>query len=340
MPYGYRNEDGKMVIVPEQAEIVRWIFDQVLSGKSMLDIAREMNARGLSTVKGRPWSNASISYMIRNEKYVGDAMFQKTYIDENFCHHYNYGERDQYYVKNHHEAIVSREVFDAANALIKLYGREKGCERNGEKSKLRYVTSGKVLCGECGGRMRRRKLSHGYGFGCSTHLDNKDACTMKPVREDAVRAAFMTMMNKLTYARGTILVPYMDALKRKSGEDSSKRIEEIEALLKKNEERKTLMKEFFAGRLLDSAVYEKERNILVEEERRLKAEKESLTSGIGEDSNYKDALTELLKHTSKADMATEFDEQLFEKHVDHIVIYSRTEIGFVMKCGLEFRERI
>ena len=95
-PYGYANLSGEMVIVPEQAEVVKQIFTNTLEGKSTHTIAKELNELGVKSKKGSKWAAGSINAIVRNEKYTGDVIFQKTYTDSSFNRHTNYGEQDQY----------------------------------------------------------------------------------------------------------------------------------------------------------------------------------------------------------------------------------------------------
>ena len=199
-PYGYDNANGHMVVNEEQAKTVRWIFDWVLKGLSLGEVAKELNARGVATKKGGRWTVYTLSGMVKNEKYTGDAMLQKTYTDDRFNRHVNRGEKNQYYIRNHHDPIVSHEIFDAANKIIKANGREKGIHNDTDKYKNRYAMSGKIICGECGATWRRVKINNHLGFACNTHVRDKNACSMKAIPGDSVKAAFVTMMNKLIFA--------------------------------------------------------------------------------------------------------------------------------------------
>lgn len=76
-PYGYKNENGEMVVVPEQAEVVKQIFADTLAGKSTHAIAKELNERGVASKKGGNWTPGTINAIIRNEKFTGDAIFRK-----------------------------------------------------------------------------------------------------------------------------------------------------------------------------------------------------------------------------------------------------------------------
>lgn len=339
-PYGYKNVNGEMVIEPEKAEIVRWIFEEILAGKSPGEVAKELNRKGIPSKRGGRWEGHVINGMIRNEKYTGDVVFQKTYTDDRFNRHANRGERTQYYMKDHHEAIVSHEAFDAANAIIEANGLEKGIHKNADKYKNRYAMSGKIICGECGGTWKRVKLGNRFGFACNTHVKDMNACSMMSIKEDPVKAAFVTMMNKLTFARGKILVPYSEMLKGRNDTGTVTRLNEIDSLLEKNLERRQLILQFFSKNLLDPAVYEKENDFIAEEERSLTAERDMLTGKMNGSRDQQEALVKLLRYTARGNMLTEFDDDLFTEHVDHVVIYKRTEIGFAMKCGPIFRERI
>ena len=128
MPYGYCWKDGEILVDPAQAEIVKHIFRELLSGKGTEAIAKELNQEQVPTKNGGRWTSTSIRDIIRNEKYTGDCIFQKTYTDSNFNRHKNDGHLDQYYVPDHHEAIISHENFEAAAALfrrISSYGCRK-----------------------------------------------------------------------------------------------------------------------------------------------------------------------------------------------------------------------
>lgn len=117
-PYGYENIDGEMVIHEEQAKVVRFIFNQILSGNSTHKVAKILEEKGISTKKGGKWSSTTIHGILENEKYKGDILFQKTYTDSIFCRHTNRGDVDQYYMENHHDPIMSREVYEKATQLI------------------------------------------------------------------------------------------------------------------------------------------------------------------------------------------------------------------------------
>lgn len=117
---------------------------RVFSGSSTTQIAKALNARGISTKRGGRWTGHTINGMIKNEKYTGDVIFQKTYSDDTFTRRRNNGERDQFFAQGHHEAIISHEDFDAANDIIARNAAEKGIYADSRKYQNRYAFSGKV----------------------------------------------------------------------------------------------------------------------------------------------------------------------------------------------------
>lgn len=142
-PYGYDWDGEQMIINPEQAAVVKEIFAALLSGKGTHAIADDLNRRGIPTKRNGRWTATTIRGMLSNEKYVGDCLFQKTYSDSRFVRHNNHGEQTQYMVKDHHEAIISREDFEAAQTFIHQRATEKGVVKGSDKYQNRYTFSGK-----------------------------------------------------------------------------------------------------------------------------------------------------------------------------------------------------
>ena len=108
------------VIVPEQAQVVRYIFERFVKGQTANKIAEELNELGKTTVNGKKWRASSILIVLRNEKYVGDVEMQKT-ITKDFLTHrssINKGEAPRYYVKNHHVGIIDRVTWDKVQTLL------------------------------------------------------------------------------------------------------------------------------------------------------------------------------------------------------------------------------
>lgn len=339
-PYGYDNVDGKMVVIPEQGEIVRRMYAQVLAGISPAQIAKELNEQGVPTKRNGKWTAHTIIGIIRNEKNTGDVIFQKTYTDDSFTRHVNRGEKDQFYAKNHHEALVSREDYGLANEVLDRNGLEKGITADDSKYQNRYVFTKIIICGECGSTWKRKKFEGYFGFNCGLHLRDKDACSMKSIREDKVKAAFNTMMNKLTFGREKVLRPYLAGIEDMEKEEFFDELNALENGMEDNLQKRQQIKTLFSKGFIDPAVFAQENDSLVKEYADMNTERNAIIRQISGGDERKESLKELLHYTAKGQMITEFDEELFLKFVDHIIVYSREKIGFAMKCGPVFQERI
>ncbi len=343
-PYGYIWDGKEMVVEQAKAEVVRWIFAQVLSGMGTYTLAGELNRKGVPTQRGGRWAAATVRNIIVNEKYTGDAIFQKTYTDSRFKRHTNNGERNQYALTEHHEAIISRENFEAANAMLAQHAREKGAVKGGQKYRESYCFSGKIVCGECGSTFKRRVHSSSKNkyaaWCCNTHLEDKARCSMKFIRDDELKVAFMTMVNKLVFGYKKILIPYMIAIQEEGKSGSLRRIRELQTLLMENsDQRETLMKLMGQG-YIDQILYNKENNKLLAKADSYRKEKEALSKDLSDGGQYYTSAQSLLKYVKKGIMMNSFDETLFENVVDKVRVLSRNEVAFELKCGLTFEERM
>lgn len=342
-PYGYDWNGEQMVINPEQAAVVKEIFAALLSGKGTHAIADDLNQRCVPSKRGGHWTATTIRGMLSNEKYVGDCLFQKTYSDSQFVRHSNHGEQAQYMVRDHHEPIISREDFEAAQAFVKQRASEKGVVKGTEKYQNRYVFSGKIICGECGDTFKRRIHScTGYKYAawcCNTHIEDKNRCHMLFVKDEALKLAFITMMNKLIFSHRLILKPYLEAIKNVSTDDSLRRIQQIKTLLAQNTEKRETLTKLMTQGIIDPVLYSQETNELLSQADSFRDEIDALKNAVSGDVTKVTETTALMHFAEKSAMLHEFDDDLFERFVKRIIVHSRNDIRFELKCGLTLRER-
>lgn len=341
-PYGYDwdKENGEMVVNPEQANVVRYIFSQTLAGVGTHDIAKALMQQGIPSKKKGKWTASTINGIIRNEKYTGACLFQKTFTDESFNRHRNLGEYDQYYMEDHHEAIITQEEYEAANALVDRRREEKGITTESGKYLIRYPFSGKIFCGECGGSFKRKTYTHKVVLACTNHIDNKDSCGMKYVDNDAVEVAFTTLMNKLIFSRKQVLVPFYEALQKTSQSDALLAIHGINEELEGLTEKRQTLRGLFSQGFIDPAVLQAENNALAAEEERLKQKKDSLAYAARSEIALIEEAGKLLAFTERTERIHQFEGDYFLEYVDSIIVKSRSELIFKLKCGLELIERI
>ena len=343
-PYGYENKDGKMNIVPKEADIVKEIFTMTINGMGTHLIARELNNRSIPSKKGAKWHGSTVRGILQNEKYTGDVIFQKTYTDDNYNRHINYGEENMYLYKNHHEPIISHEIFDKVAEVIKQRGREKSIEKGTGKYQSRYVFSGKIYCGECGATFKRRqhyKPSGDYvAWCCNGHITDKNACSMMYIRDEDIKTAFLRMIRKLQTAHDQVLKPFVMSLKGTNNKQRLKQVLTLEEQIEKNAEQTTVLINLMSSGYIEPEVFHAENNQLTLEADRLARNKQLIVKSINGDLSHLDEAQKLLRFASKKEVITEFNDALFLEYVDTIKVNNRNEITFALKCGLNLTERL
>ncbi|GAB6170737.1 hypothetical protein JCM15765_02150 [Paradesulfitobacterium aromaticivorans] len=190
---GYTCVDGEIVIVPEQAEVVRKIFDLYLQGLTFGQIKSYLESQGIKTVTGKEhWDTTTIQKMLKNEKYKGDTLLQKIYTEDFMTgkKSKNIGQRRRYYVTDSHPAIVSEEVFDLVQEEMakraRLLHKDDGTvESSTSKYNGKYLLGNLLVCGDCGASYRRRTERGKVVWRCATRIEKgKEACPHSPTLDE------------------------------------------------------------------------------------------------------------------------------------------------------------
>lgn len=345
-PYSY-DYDGQ-TLIPNQAKalIVKRIFAEILAGNGASTMATKLNADGIAPPRGKQWTAKTILGMLENEKYVGDVLHQKTYTDDSFTRKRNHGEEDQYYIPNHHEAIISREDFEAAARILEQRGKEKNIRKGDGKYSNRYAFSGKIICGACGSTFKRRIHSPGktaeyVAWCCNKHIDEGSLeCPMIFVRDQRIKEAFVIMWNRLFSGRNTILKPLIEELKDRDGSINQAEELSIEKQIQEHFEQVQVLTGLMSKGYLEPALFNEKNNLLQAEIMRLREQRAAMLRDMeGERSAIHEAEL-LLKHLSRAGIQEEYSDELFLQYAEGITVFSPTEVGFRLKCGLTLRERM
>ena len=250
---GYDVKDGKMYINEDGAKVVRLIFHKFVDeGKGTHVIARELREEGIKPMRVKEWQNTVILRIIRNEKYCGDLVQKKTYTPDFLSHEkkVNLGQEEFVILKDHHEPIISRELFDKANRILDA----KSLSQEGKaKHSNRYPFSGKIKCGRCGAsyvaRYKTRKDGSRYkAWRCyeaanhgRPHIDkagNQVGCSGESIRnEDAIYLLYLVCRELKINRRKVVdnLIKTIDAVMRKdlTGTRTNAVSEKIEEAKKK-----------------------------------------------------------------------------------------------------------
>ena len=344
---GYtKNEDGELVIVPEEAEVVRLIFRLYLEGMSISGICRHLENEGILTVTGRKkWNEGTVNKMLSNEKYTGDALLQKTYTADFLTKKRlkNNGEVRQYYIRDDHDAIIPREIFIAVQQEKKRRAerhKPAATRRTKEKKKgysSKYILSNLLACGECGQPYRRltwtrngekrivwrcaSRAEHGTKY-CrhSATLDEEalQRAVMQAIRRAARDAEFGGIMRD-----NIILVIGQHADTLDSGNDGlDSRIAELEGqmlrMVRENPD------------FNDKAFLERYRAIGGEIQR-LKQEK-VMKAVPAPTPALSDGIMEKIKSVEHSEMA--FDPVLVGQLIEKIIVRNAKRVEVVFKSGL------
>lgn len=195
---GYRIEDGQYVIIPEEAKIVRRVFEDYLGGKGMTLIAKELNEEGILTRKGNTWTPCTIKLLLRNYAYTGNLLLQKTYRENHITKKKmkNHGEQPMYHAEETHDSTVDLDTFLAVQKEMASRAEHYNAPVGGTKN--RYPFSNKLICDGCGKHYRRKKTAARVVWICKTfNTFGKEYCpTSKQIPEE-------TLMEISTQVLGT-----------------------------------------------------------------------------------------------------------------------------------------
>ena len=331
---GYdKGPDGKFQVNKKEAKIIVLIYDLFLRGYSFYQIKKELEKREIpAPFGGKYWHQGVIHGMLTNEKYMGDALLQKSFTVDFLTKKQkkNEGEVPQYYIKNDHEPIVSKEVFNAVQKAL------------AERQKIinQYVGTNiitkKLRCGKCGGTMRR-KVYHsndkyrGHRYRCVNRYEGTKDCDMRIVREEVVKEEFVNAVNELIKKKKSIIeetktilesINNVDELKAKlkSKEEELQKISfEVDELLKRN-----------SNRTQNQESYKEKYETLENKFNETKKETDSLSKEIEDKILRTYNLKNVIDAYKHSKIITEFSEELWNTLLDKCVVYE-DQIEFIWK---------
>ena len=339
-PYGYRVQGKDLVVNPEEATVVQWIFNRFLNGWSTDQIADHLSQRRVPTGFGKgKWYNSPIRYILKNEKYLGDSLCQKYYTPEvlPFVCKINHGERDQYYVENTHQAIIDPQTFQKAESLLRM---KAGHTVEGKRV---YPLTLKIICGKCGTVFSRRATSSGHvSWVCRTHDRKATSCPMGRIPEAEIFTAFVRMYNKLHQNERLLLQPalrQLDDLNTALQRDNPAMLEVNRAIAETAEQSHKISKLRSAG-LLDADACAVKFTEIDAWMTQLRGERRRLLKN----DDIQDVIDALCRTADIIRDGPEwlevFDEELFDELVERIVAESKTCIRFCLRGGIELREQL
>ena len=197
-------------------------------------------------------------------------------------------------------------------------------------------------CGKCGSTCKRRIHSgNEIAWTCAAHIESAQKCPMKYVREEVLKATFVTMLNKLIFSRKHILKPLLEQLKTNSNDENVRRMQELQKQLESHAEKKNTLHRLYAQKVVDPVLFRQEMNALQKQAESCRMEIAQLEQEIHGETEIIAELKQLLRFTEQhSAMLTEFQETWFSAFAEQIILYDRNHIGFRLKCGLLLKEEI
>ena len=352
--YGYRRgADDKPEIIPEEAEVVRWIYERYLAGASTRMLRDELHEQGvIYSEKSPQWTLPHIKSILRNEKYCGDVLMQKTFQQDVINRKVikNTGQLPMYLIENHHEGIVSREKYNAVQAEM---ARRKAAKSPSKRASTglaaytsRYALSDRLVCGECGTLYRRCTWTRPDGkrvvWRCVSRLDyGKKYCHSSPTLDEAplqqaIIAALNTVLpdldgriRQITEALEAEVIPFPGS--GMSLGDIDRRLAELEAQFQ---------------RLLEKAAddpiaYGDQFKEILDEQTALKELRASI---LAENKEHAEADRRIRDAAGMLENAVphiaEWDESAIRQLVAQVKVLSKNEISVTLKSGIEIRQGI
>ena len=352
--YGYEKDaEGKFRVIPEQAEIVRELYKRYESGASLRNLQDWLEENQIKTVLGESkWTTTSIKSILTNEKYCGDVLLQKTFRTDVISKKIvkNVGQMAQYYMPDHHEAIVSREQYNAVKAEM----ARRSALRSPSKSAVtgrscytsKYALSDRLVCGECGTLYRRctwtRNGEKRVVWRCVSRLDyGKKYCHNSPTLDEApLQQAILAALNTAMADKNSLIRQITDAMETEiipfpggtmSLGDIERRLRELE------QQFQTLLEKATD----DPAAYGGQFKEILDEQTFLKEKRSGILADNNEQAKANQRIMDAAQTLENASLhITEWDESAVRQLVETVKVLSKDEIAVTLKGGIEICQKI
>lgn len=355
--YDYHKEDKTITVNSKEAEIVRYIFQRYVEGAGGKVIARELKNLGYKNKRGQSsWSDHGIVGIIKNEKYKGDLLMGKTFTVDPISKRRldNLGEADQYYIENHHEPIISRELFEQAQQILQKrtvsHSRANG---NGKRDKYsrQFSFSCLLKCGFCGGNLTRRTWNSHTDYKktvwqCVTATKHgKSECPYcKGIPETLIEEAFVRSYNALCNHNGDFVDSFLERVKMTLQEDDNgKEMKSVDKEIFHLKERKSNLVDMRLDNKIDEETYKIKLEEVTDKLDKTYQRKQELNHLQSEQQDINKRLSEFQKVLSNHEVLKEFDRHVFECIIDRVVVGEKKDNGeidpyklkFIYKTGME-----
>jgi site-specific DNA recombinase len=354
--YDYDASDKSIHVNREEAEIVKLIFQMYIEGQGATLIKNELNNLGYKSKKGNLWTQSTVIGIIRNEKYKGDILLGKTFTVDPISKRRleNLGEEDQFYIKDHHEPIVSEDVFEKAQEILKRRSKDRSrmvsTPGKREKFSRQYAFSCILECGFCGSNLSRRSWHSSSDhqktvWQCVTGTKRgKQFCPdSKGIPERVIEEAFINSYKLLCGDNRDVLDEFIQRVELTLGESSiEKTITKIEKEIEVLVAKKKKLLDMRLDDQIDKQTYTAKMEELEQKQKKLLDDRVEFQFQADNEKNLKRRTMEFKKALEANQVLEEFDRTVFESIVEKVIVGEIDEDGnknpykltFVYKTGI------
>ncbi|MEE1033196.1 MAG: recombinase family protein [Agathobacter sp.] len=347
--YDYHPEDKTITVNEAEAETVRLIFELYLQGYGTYTIAKRLEALGKVNKKGVvKWTDRGVRGIIKNEKYKGDLLLQKTITTDPISKRRieNFGEEEQYYVHDHHEPIVSREVWEQAKEIRLSRNHPSDMKADGKREKYtkKYAFSSMCECGFYGTKLTRCTLHSGSKYEtpvwyCRNAANKgKHNCpNSKSMRESILENAFLEAYKLLAGNFDDVIDSVIDTIEGIStNNEDIGRLKKEQKDLDNLEQRRKRLTDLYLDEGISKEAYDEKYEELTMKIQKTKESIRILQDNVSNQKDVSKRMASLKKALSDGDILDEFDRVVFESIVEKVIVGETNDDGTVDPFKLTF----
>lgn len=347
--YDYNKADKSLSVNKKEAEIVRYIFQRYIDGAGATIIMNELNNLGHKTIRGNNWVQSSVIGIIKNEKYKGDILLGKSFTVDPISKRRldNLGEEDQFYIRNHHEPIITEEMFDKAQEILKRRGKNRsGSAEAGKREKFsrQFAFSCMLKCGFCGSNLSRRRWHSNsthqktiWQCVTGTKKGKKFCPNSKGISEKVIEDAFLESYRLLCGDNKEVLNEFIDRVENTLDESNiQKEISKIESQLKVVDGKKKKLLDLRLEENISKNDYEEKYFELEEQQKKLVEMHFDYQEKLDDENILKRRTKEFKKALEDNQLLEEFDRKIFESVIEKVIVGEIDEIGNINPYKLTF----
>lgn len=349
-PFGYNwnKKTKKLEINNDEAPTVRLVFELYEKGLGCKKIADRLNELGLKPRVVLKWDSKKVCRIIKNEKYVGDLLGQKYYVDDPMTHKKktNFGEKEQYYASNVHEPIITRDLWNKCQEIYRKRSNKYAPDGKGHNTKysLKYPLSSMVECGCCNASYMRRLGGKSGKEGkrvaywrCGSMINNKHECLAKDsIREIYLEDMFKCLFNKISthkYNNTHLLKIIKEVLNSDENKDTLKKLKEEKKIA---EERLSHLIDLKLDNFDNINVYKNKEQELNKKLKEINDKIKKLSKNNKKGNKIEKQLLEIDKILKQDINIDEFDEELFKLLIKKIIIGDYEDTGIFNPNTIKF----